>query len=99
MYSYCGLIADSLPCPVRGMRQIRVTISYTPMKQQDKSLDSIQLKPAPIQRHHLGLRERNKLDKLQRIKAAAAALFTKKGFDATTTIEIAERARVGEGTV
>jgi AcrR family transcriptional regulator len=84
---------------LRGMNQIRVTIAYTPMKQENKSLDSIQLKPAPMQRHNLGLRERNKLDKLQRIKAAAAALFTKKGFDATTTLEIAECARVGEGTV
>jgi AcrR family transcriptional regulator len=69
------------------------------MEQENKSVDSIQLKPASIPRHGLGLRERNKLDKLQRIKAAAAALFTKKGFDATTTLEIAERARVGEGTV
>ncbi len=47
----------------------------------------------------LGLRERNKLDKLRRIKEAAAALFTSKGFEATTTLEIAARAGVGEGTV
>jgi AcrR family transcriptional regulator len=47
----------------------------------------------------LGLRERNKLDKLQRIKSAASALFTSQGFDETTTVEIAERAGVGEGTV
>jgi AcrR family transcriptional regulator len=54
---------------------------------------------SPRRRPGLGLRERNKLDKLQRIKAAAAVLFTTKGFDETTTIEIAERAGVGEGTV
>ena len=32
-----------------------------------------------------GLRERNKLDKLRRIKEAAAELFVRKGFDDTTT--------------
>jgi len=47
----------------------------------------------------LGLRERNKVDKLRRIKAAAAELFTKKGFEATTTAEIAIHAGVGEGTL
>ncbi len=46
-----------------------------------------------------GLRERNKLDKLRRIKEAAAALFVQKGFDDTTTREIALRAGVGLGTV
>jgi AcrR family transcriptional regulator len=46
-----------------------------------------------------GLRERNKLDKLRRIKDAASELFTKKGFDDTTTREIALRAGVGLGTV
>lgn len=47
----------------------------------------------------LGLRERNKLDKLQRIRQAALELFTTKGYDATTTREIAELADVGIGTV
>ncbi len=47
----------------------------------------------------LGLRELKKLDKLRRIKEAAADLFTSKGFEATTTAEIAERAAVGEGTI
>jgi AcrR family transcriptional regulator len=47
----------------------------------------------------IGLRELKKLDKRRRIKAAAADLFTTKGFEATTTLEIAERAGVGEGTV
>ena len=46
-----------------------------------------------------GLRERNKLDKLQRIKLAAAELFAEKGFDAATTREIAELAKVGLGTL
>jgi AcrR family transcriptional regulator len=47
----------------------------------------------------LGLRERNKRDKLKRIKDAAGALFVAKGFDDTTTREIALRAGVGLGTV
>lgn len=47
----------------------------------------------------LGLRERNKLDKLRRIKAAARELFVAKGFDDTTVREIATRADVGMGTV
>lgn len=47
----------------------------------------------------LGLRERNKLDKLSRIRAAALELFETKGYDATTTREIAELADVGIGTV
>lgn len=47
----------------------------------------------------LGLRERNKLDKLARIRRAALELFESKGFDATTTREIAELADVGIGTV
>jgi AcrR family transcriptional regulator len=46
-----------------------------------------------------GLRERNKLDKLRRIKDAATELFMQKGFDDTTTRAIALRAGVGLGTV
>jgi len=47
----------------------------------------------------LGQRERNKLDKLRRIKDAARELFVAKGFDDTTTREIATRAGVGIGTI
>lgn len=47
----------------------------------------------------LGLRERNKLDKSTRIRRAALELFETKGYDATTTREIAEMADVGIGTV
>jgi AcrR family transcriptional regulator len=47
----------------------------------------------------LGLRERNKLEKLQRIKEAARALFTEKGFDLATTRAIARRAGVALGTL
>ena len=47
----------------------------------------------------LGQRERNKLDKLRRIQSAAKELFVSKGYDDTTTREIAIRAGVGMGTV
>lgn len=46
-----------------------------------------------------GQREKNKYEKLQRIREAARELFVKKGFDETTTREIAIRAGVGIGTV
>jgi AcrR family transcriptional regulator len=46
-----------------------------------------------------GLRERNKLDKLRRIKTAAKELFTERGFERATTRAIARRAKVGLGTL
>ncbi|HUZ32476.1 MAG TPA: TetR/AcrR family transcriptional regulator [Xanthobacteraceae bacterium] len=46
-----------------------------------------------------GLRARNKLDKLRRIKEVAQSLFVAKGFDDTTMREIAVRAGVGLGTI
>ena len=47
----------------------------------------------------LGRREQNKLEKRGRIIAAARALFTHKGFDGTTTQDIADAAGVASGTV
>ena len=47
----------------------------------------------------LNLRELNKADKQQRIQEAARYLFSTQGFDATSTREIAERARVGLATL
>jgi AcrR family transcriptional regulator len=44
-------------------------------------------------------REQNKAEKRGRIIAAARALFAHKGFEATTTQEIAEAAEVGAGTL
>jgi AcrR family transcriptional regulator len=52
-----------------------------------------------MQQKIVGLRERNKLDKLRRIKDAASELFIRKGYDDTTTREIAVRAGVGLGTI
>jgi AcrR family transcriptional regulator len=46
-----------------------------------------------------GLRERNKQEKLERIRQAARELFASKGYAETTTREIAERAGVGTGTL
>ena len=47
----------------------------------------------------LGRRERNKLDKLERITAAASELFADRGVDDVTTQEIADRADIGTGTL
>jgi len=47
----------------------------------------------------LSRREQNKLEKRGRIISAARALFTHKGFDATTSQEIADAAGVAAGTV
>ncbi len=46
-----------------------------------------------------GRRERNKQEKLDRILAAARDLFAAKGFNETTTQEIAQRADIGTGTL
>jgi len=54
---------------------------------------SIATLPAP------GLRERNKAEKLQRIRAAASTLFIERGYDDTTMREIAQRADIGFGTL
>ena len=46
-----------------------------------------------------GLRERNKLEKRQRIRDATRELFSARGFEATTLRQIADRAQVGLGTL
>jgi AcrR family transcriptional regulator len=46
-----------------------------------------------------GKRESNKADKLRRIRAAALALFSSQGFEATTLRKIAKRAHVALGTL
>ncbi len=46
-----------------------------------------------------GRRERNKAEKLERIKRAARATFLSHGYDEATTREIAARAKIGIGTL
>ena len=47
----------------------------------------------------MGLRERKKLETRERIRAAAAELFTRHGYGAATMRQIAARAHVGLGTL
>jgi AcrR family transcriptional regulator len=47
----------------------------------------------------MSLREKKKLETRERIRAAAAELFTKRGYGAATMREIARRAHVGLGTL
>lgn len=46
-----------------------------------------------------GRRERNKQEKLERIVAAAGALFDERGVDDVTTQEVADAADIGTGTL
>ncbi len=52
-------------------------------------------RPAPVPSR----RVRSKQEKAQRIIAAARQLFGEKGFDATTTVEVANLADIGTGTL
>lgn len=47
----------------------------------------------------LGRRQENKREKHLRIAAAAWALFKTKGFEATTTTQVAQKAKVAKGTL
>src|ERR1700733_1781708 len=47
----------------------------------------------------LGLREQNKLDKIQRIRSAVRELFSRHGYETATLRQIAKRAHVGLGTL
>src|SRR5258705_4612277 len=46
-----------------------------------------------------GVRERKKLDKRERIRAAARALFAEVGYDEAALRQIAKRAEIGLGTL
>lgn len=47
----------------------------------------------------MGRREQNKVEKRERVRRAAWELFTTKGYDATTTKDVAERAGIATGTL
>ena len=64
-----------------------------PKRQSSRSRKAPALPAGP------GRRERNKAAARQRILARALELFQTRGFEATTTKEIAKRAKVAEGTV
>jgi AcrR family transcriptional regulator len=51
------------------------------------------------ERAQLSLRDKSRLDKQARIRAAALALWKERGFDATTTRAVAERAGIATGTL
>ena len=53
----------------------------------------------PDSQLELGRRESGKLEKRRRIKAAARRMFIEKGYEASTTREIATQAGVGIGTI
>lgn len=56
-------------------------------------------KPLPELNPKLGRRERNKLEKMSRIIGATRGLFASQGFEKTTTLQIAEAAGIGVGTL
>jgi AcrR family transcriptional regulator len=47
----------------------------------------------------LGLREKARIERYRNIRAAAEQLFNERGYEQTTTKEVAERAGVGEATL
>src|SRR5712691_10788728 len=52
-----------------------------------------------VRKTQVGLRERRKLETRERIRAAAAELFARRGYSAATMRQIARRAHVGLGTL
>jgi AcrR family transcriptional regulator len=75
------------------------SIDHAPGNLNGPSKCNASHKGSPVSAVALSRREQNKQEKRGRIIAAARALFTHKGFEATTTQEIAEAAGVAAGTV
>ena len=87
------LVGDVLPRPTEGLRNGPI------LRHQIREARAQGLKMQLHLNQFSGQREKNKVEKLQRIRQAAWELFVRKGFDETTTREIAIRAGVGIGTV
>ena len=87
------LVGDVLPRPTEGLRNGPI------LRHQIREARAQGLKMQLHLNQFSGQREKNKAEKLQRIRQAAWELFVRKGFDETTTREIAIRAGVGIGTV
>jgi AcrR family transcriptional regulator len=90
-----GVFLSTLRNDCSRFYDLLVTARGTSTAQRSESA-SRRVPNAPAPRR---LRERNKQEKLARIERAARLLFTQKGFERTTTREIAQRARVGAGTL
>lgn len=59
-----------------------------------KTITSVAQPGAPV-----GLREKARIERYRNIRAAAEQLFNERGYEQTTTKEVAERAGVGEATL
>lgn len=64
-----------------------------------RSLSTVAWQKDALEAQPLGLRERHKVAKLQRISNAAIAQFGRNGYDATTLRDIAREANVALGTL
>ena len=69
------------------------------MKAVEEIVTSSPMESGQKERFRAGLRERNKMDKLVRIKRAARKLFEKQGVEATTIRQIATASDIGLGTM
>ncbi len=71
-----------------------------PLPEKDRARDIYRIRGVQGERAEtLGLREQNKVDKLQRIYLAARRQFADVGYDGTTLRDIAKEARVALGTL
>jgi AcrR family transcriptional regulator len=76
---------------VRGEKTVRVNSSSKVSRREIGGVESL--------RASGGRRERHRLKTRAKITRAARTLFARKGFDATTTQEIAAKADIGTGTL
>src|SRR4051794_18799773 len=82
--------------PVQGTYSLKSSRNMSDVERRSRSLRAVASVISETSAK-LGLREQNKLDKRQRIRAAARELFSKHGYEAATLRQIAKRAHVGLG--